>query len=285
MSDHQSPALQPDLAAWIGRESRRIDTITPRMADGFRSTLSPHLAALPGAPLGIHWCLAPDIVEPEDLGPDGHPRAGLFVPALPYTRRMWAGGDLTFHGTFAVGDVVAKTTTMTDLAFKTGNSGKLAFLTIHHAYHVENALVLSERQDVVYRDAAGTGSRPQAPRPSEPAGPPDRMVPLITDPTLLFRYSALTFNGHRIHYDQPYATEVEGYEGLVVHGPVQATLLLNLAAERKGTLPRRFSYRGQAPLICGVSARAEVRGLDGDLALRIVDESGRVTMSAQASAA
>ena len=282
MSQADAAPLPPELAAWIGRESRRTDVIWPRLAQCFAATLAPHLAATPGAPLGVFWCLAPDVVGPGELGPDGHPRMGLFLPAMPYPRRMWAGGELEFHGAFAVGDEVTKVSAVTDIAFKTGGTGKLAFITVRHQYRVADRLVLAERQDIVYRDAEGTGSQPRRPLKAEPAADVLKSWTVTTDPTLLFRYSALTFNGHRIHYDQPYATGREGYAGLVVHGPLQATLLLNLAAVTLGTTPARLSYRGQAPLICGEPARLDALRGEAGLALRVLDPNGTITMAATA---
>lgn len=282
MSGADAAPLPPALAAWIGRESRRTDVVSPRLAACFTATLAPHLAATPGAPLGVFWCLAPDVVEPGKLGPDGHPAMGLFLPAMPYPRRMWAGGELEIHGAFALGEEVTKASAVTAIAFKTGGTGRLAFVTVRHNYRVADRLVLAERQDVVYRDAEGTGSQPHHPPEAEPAAAVLNAWTVTPDPTLLFRYSALTFNAHRIHYDQPYATAQEGYAGLVVHGPLQATLLLNLAADTLGTTPRRFSYRGQAPLICGGPARLEaVRGRAG-VALRVIDRNGTATMVATA---
>ena len=282
---NEADPQESEFAGWIGRRCERIDIVSPRLAESFRATLAPHLAAQAGTPLGVFWCFAPDIVEPGDLGSDGHPRTGIFLPALPYSRRMWAGGELAFHGVFAIGDSVTKTSTIEKLVFKTGATGKLAFLTIRHDYEVGERLMLHERQDVVYRDAAGTGSRPPNPPKAAAADAVDLRREIAFDPALLFRYSALTFNGHRIHYDRPYATEVEGYDGLVVHGPLQATLLLNVAAEMLGGVPRRFSYRGQAPLICGGSIRIEaVRREDAGLALRVVSPEGTATMIAEADA-
>ena len=268
--------------AWILASSCSVLTAVPALAASRVVTLAPHLAATPRAPLGVFWCLAPDVVEAGQLGPDGHPAMGLFLPAMPYPRRMWAGGELEMHGAFAVGEEVTKVSAVTAIAFKTGGTGRLAFVTVRHHYRVADRLVLAERQDIVYRDAEGTGAQPPRPPQAELAAEVLNSWTVTPDPTLLFRYSALTFNAHRIHYDQPYATAQEGYAGLVVHGPLQATLLLNLAADTLGTTPRRFSYRGQAPLICGGPARLEaVRGQAG-VSLRVIDRNGTATMVATA---
>jgi 3-methylfumaryl-CoA hydratase len=249
--------------------------------ESFRATVGPLLADA-AVPPGLFWCLAPEIVSQADLGADGHPRRGLFLPPVPLPRRMWAGGELAFHGTFAVGETVTKTSTIEDIAEKSGRSGTLCFVTVRHAYSVDGALVLDERQDIVYR----------AP-PSHEAEPPPAAAPpsatatvraVETTPTQLFRYSALTFNGHRIHYDADYARTVEGYDGLVVHGPLQATWMLNLSAARLGRLPARFAYRGRAPLLCARPARAQVADDGaGRLAATVVADGGPVTASAVAT--
>lgn len=271
-----------DVAAWIGRRGERQDVIAERLIAEFTATLSPHLADGTAVPPGIFWCLGPDILEMERLGGDGHPRLGQFLPDVGLPRRMWAGGELTFHGDFAPGDRVAKTSAIDDIGFKSGKSGRLCFVTVRHRYDVGVRHVLDERQDIVYREATrlGPGSSPAGTAAAAP--PPDAWT-VAPSPTLLFRYSAMTFNGHRIHYDHPYATGVEGYAGLVVHGPLQATLMLNLAVARLRRLPRRFAYRGVAPLICDRPCHvAAADRTEGGLDLRIVAASGETTMSGTA---
>lgn len=265
---------------WIGRSYARSEPVSARLIDQFRATLHGYLARA-DVPTGLHWCLAPDVVEPARLGRDCHPKTGIFLPALPLPRRMWAGGELAFHGAFAPGDLVTRATTIEDVAFKEGRSGRLGFVTQRHVYSVGGAPRLTERQDIVYRDDSVPGTA----RPPEPAEdwPYATTWHITPDPTLLFRFSALTFNGHRIHYDYPYATEVEGYEGLVVHGPMQAVWMLNLATHLMGHLPARFSYRGLSPLICGAPVAIEARAATGGLELRVRREAdGVATMAARA---
>jgi 3-methylfumaryl-CoA hydratase len=264
---------------WIGRKTSRTEPITARMVQQFHATLAGTRG--PGAVLpGFHWCLAPDVVEPQDFGRDGHPRTGLFLPPLPLPLRMWAGGAVTFHAPFETGDTVTRHSTIADIAFKTGRSGRLGFVTVEHAYTVNGTPRVSERQDIVYRDPAPAGLRT--------APPAEDWTPLgswsITPTsTLLFRFSALTFNGHRIHYDHPYATQVEGYDGLVVHGPLQSVWMLNLAAEVLGRSPAHFSYRGLTPLICDTPVTIEARLAEGGLDLRVRrDGDGVTTMQARA---
>jgi 3-methylfumaryl-CoA hydratase len=179
---------------------------------------------------------------------------------------------------------VAKTSTVEDIVFKSGSTGRLCFVTLRNRYSVSSTLILEERQDIVYREppARDSGRASAAQLALTPPEPGDWIV--TPTPTLLFRYSAMTFNGHRIHYDFPYATGMEGYAGLVVHGPMQATLMLNLAADRLGRLPRRFRYRGVAPLICDrpFVVRASA-GSGGSLDIRVIADSGVTTMSGTAN--
>lgn len=268
---------------WIGRATSRTETITARQVEAFRVTLAGTCAPVE-VPPGLHWCLAPDIVAAPDLGRDGHPRRGLFMPDLDgLPRRMWAGGELSLAGALRTGDRVTRDSRITDIRFKSGATGPLGFVTVQNSYAVDGRVVISERQDIVYREDPKPGQVAPAPVPAD-AWPAARGWRITPDPVLLFRYSALTFNGHRIHYDHPYATGVEGYAGLVVHGPLQAIWMLNLAAATFGSLPATFRYRGLSPLIAGQPVAIEaMEGPDG-LALRVRAEDGPVTMQATAQA-
>ena len=269
-----------ELKACIGRSTERRDIISERMIAEYEATLLPHLFANGTVPLGIQWCLSPDMVVPEQIGGDGHPRLGTFLPDVGLPRRMWAGGEVTYHGHFNVGDIVKKHSEITDASFKSGKSGKLCFFNITHRYFVGDKLIVAERQDVVYREAA-TASASAAPPPVKPQGKVWSVVPTST---MLFRYSAMTFNGHRIHYDDPYARHVEGYDGLVVHGPLQATLMVNLAATLLGRAPTTYSYRGVSPLILGEPFLVDAVQTGGSMALQTISSSGMVTMTGQATA-
>jgi 3-methylfumaryl-CoA hydratase len=265
---------------WIGRSWRRSEQITERQLAHFRATLAGTLG--PGAvPPGFHWCLVPDLAEPEDLGRDGHPKPGLFVPEMPLPRRMWAGGTLRHAGTFNPGDIVTRMTSIADIASKTGATGPLAFLKVRHLWSVDGSVRIDEIQDIVYREDPKPGAIAPAPKPAED-WPGAHGWDVTPDPVLLFRYSALTFNGHRIHYDFPYATGVEGYCGLVVHGPLQAVWMLNLATRILGHLPATYTYRGVSPLICGEPVTVEAREEDDGLSLRVRKADGVVTMQASA---
>jgi 3-methylfumaryl-CoA hydratase len=268
-----------DFADWIGRTETRRDVATPRMAQEFRAMFAPHLADGAGAALGLHWALSPDIEPAEKLGPDGHPRLGLYLPALPFARRMWAGGELTIKGALALGEEVVKTSVIEDIAFKSGATGPLAFVTVRHDYVQGGERIIDERQTLVYRSPTGEAAKPTS------APPVEALIAFELDATstLLFRYSALTFNGHRIHYDVPYATGEEGYAGLVVHGPMQATLMLNAAANALGRTPSSFRYRGLTPLIAGAPFRVEASAAEGGVATRVIAASGALTMSGFAS--
>lgn len=274
-----------DLAAWIGRTRENTDRVTPRLLAEFRATLAPHLAPVADgeAPPALHWCLAPETPAADALGPDGHAAKGGFLPPVPLPRRMWAGGEIETLSQLRDGDLVTRTETVRDVAFKEGRSGRLCFVTVDHAVATPRGLAIRERRDIVYREAAGaqTGTGVEAERGDADAYETVWAVPAT--PTLLFRYSAMTFNGHRFHYDQPYATQVEGYADLVVHGPMQATLLMNLAATLLGHTPRTYRYRGLSPMtanqifsVCGRRDGATFEGVT-------LDAAGRICMRASAS--
>jgi 3-methylfumaryl-CoA hydratase len=263
---------------WIGRTWTRQEKISEHLVEKFRGTLSPYLAKAFEVPLGLHWCLVPDVVQQDALGVDGHPRLGQLLPDVGLPRRMWAGGEMVFGRALRLGDVVNKTSTIENVSFKSGKSGNLCFVTLRHLYNVDGEAALNERQDVVYRAPNTLRSEKSA----ELQATAEQDWSVQATPILLFRYSALTFNGHRIHYDYPYATKEEGYEGLVVHGPMQATLMLNLAAEKMRRLPKRFSYRGQRPLTAGQVFGVSAALKNGAIEATVRDRNGAVTMMAEA---
>lgn len=276
-----------NLQTWIGRTQVAEACISGTLVNAYRSTLTPYLHEVETGVLpGIHWCLAPEPVNAvmADLGPDGHPRTGGFLPPVPLSRRMWAGGEVEFLEPLPVDEPITRVSTITDVRLKEGRSGLLCFVTVHHELSCHGQSYIRERQDIVYRDASGTsGSHRQASTNSQPAVEADREWRIETPPPLLFRYSALTFNAHRIHYDLPYAQQEEGYSGLVVQGPLQASLLLNLASVHSGCVPSRFSYRGQSPLIAGRAFRVAVKVQeDGSLDCWTEDHEGQVNMRALA---
>ena len=270
------------FADWIGRQTQRTDILSDRLLAHYRATLGPWLHDAE-VPLGIHWCLSPDVLDADQLGPDGHLRLGIALPDLGLVRRMWAGGEIRWHGDFTPGAEVTRTGTLGDITFKDGGSGRLGFVTLNNSYASAGSEIVAERQDIVYRAPPAPGAMAPVPPPAPDRGAPIASFVLTPDPVLLFRFSALTFNGHRIHYDQPYATGAEGYAGLVVHGPLQAILMLNLAARVLGRTPARFRYRGQAPLIAGRSVIVEAFAGEGRAVdLRVREDGGAVTMTGQA---
>jgi 3-methylfumaryl-CoA hydratase len=275
---------ETQFAEWIGRKSESVDIVTPRLAASYRAIFGDRLAPVGAdeAPLGIHWCLSPAIAPMEALGPDGHPAKNRDLPPIPQPRRMWAGGSLETLAPIRVGDTVTRISTIGSITRKEGRSGELWFVAVHHDYVTPRGTAIRERHDIVYREAAKPGTaRTTASEPVPAAEPVEGEWLVETPSTLLFRYSAITFNGHRIHYDLPYVTGVEGYAGLVVHGPIQATLLLNFATASLGSVPERFSYRGVAPAIAGSPVRVR-KTPDTEAGFRTESVSGTVHMEATA---
>ena len=270
--------MSTDFKDWIGRSVTRHDRVTPRLIEEYRATLSPFLFE-PGkdlVPPGLHFGLAPAMPLVQDTGPDGAERKGVFIPPIPLPRRMWAGGSIeTFRG-LRVEAAVSRISTITDIRFKQGSTGELCLISIQHDISDEQGLAVRERQDLVYRDVPTSPPAPVGPRKATAA---DWTVDAT--PLLLFRFSALTFNGHRIHYDLAHAAE-EGYPGLLVHGPMQAALMLNLASVRLGKVPRRFDYRCLAQLFSGDSFG--VSHDDASATARIIRSDGVITAEGQAHA-
>lgn len=275
--------LEP-LKAWLGRRETCEAVITPGMLEAYRATLASHLWGDEGfAPPGLHWCLAPVTAQASmaELDVDGHPQRGGFLPPVPLPRRMWAGGEVETLAPLPIGECIERVSTVTDIRFKEGRSGNLCFVTVEHVLSCAGAVAIRERQDIVYRGAA-SGSPVIATGETRTG---ELECQIDTPAPLLFRYSALTFNAHRIHYDLPYATGEEGYAGLVVHGPLQASLLFNLSAKLAGKVPRRFAYRGQAPLIAGSTFRAAASwNTQGDTVTAWTQDChGAINMQAEAT--
>jgi 3-methylfumaryl-CoA hydratase len=272
------------LRTWIGRTDEASDVVTAQLVKGLRATLFLDIGQpQPGdiAPFTTHWCLAQPVAPMDQLGSDGHPARGGFLPPVPLPRRMWAGGQLEFLDTLRVGDVVTRSSKILDVTLKTGSTGALCFVSVEHLVTTPRGLAIRERQDIVYRDMP-TSMAPAAPAPAEVPAAKHRETH-FADPVLLFRYSALTFNGHRIHYDRDYVTKVEFYPGLVFHGPMQAALLVEFSAKlHDGNAPKTFSYRGVQPLFDGaefsVNASDSATGLD----VWTANAAGAPTMKATA---
>jgi 3-methylfumaryl-CoA hydratase len=277
--------IQVDLESlkpWLGRTETREDILTPGLIDRFRATFGAHLWDGAGdVPLGIHWCLTLDAAPGSSLSEDGHAARGGFLPPVPLPARMWAGGDLTHFAPLAVGQTVTRRSTIGDITPKQGRSGALVFVVVNHEYSNGNKVCIREKQTIVYRGITRSQSEKRTPVAPDPTAFRSRLTP---DSVLLFRYSALTFNAHRIHYDHIYATEAEAYPGLVVHGPLQATLLLNLAADALNETPHGFSFRGLAPLTlpCEMQLNCRQDGATGTVWCQ--DETGLCCFSADYSA-
>jgi 3-methylfumaryl-CoA hydratase len=246
--------MSDDFSAWAGRSETITDILDPARTNALRAALG-EAAPLPaGTPLPLlhHWLYFWDVKVPATLGTDGHPARGGFLPPVPLPRRMWAGGRLRFHTPLLIGERVTKTSTILKVEAKSGRSGNLVFVTVQHELSGAQGLAVVEEQDIVYRDAAAPGAIPApATGTAAPNTPWQRSVE--PDSVLLFRYSALTMNGHRIHYDRPYAVAEESYPGLVVHGPLQATLLADLAVRNLAAPITAFSFRGLSPAFDGTT--------------------------------
>jgi len=273
-----------NLADWIGRTETHSDTVTATPVAALAATLDRQAdRPAPGTPLPPlwHWLYFLPLARQSDIGSDGHPRRGGFLPPVPLPRRMWAGSQFTFHAPLVVGDVIERTSTIANVTAKHGRSGELVFVKVQHEIRVRgiDAPAITEFHDIVYREAAQATEIPPPPQAAPAAASWEQEW--HADDVLLFRYSALTFNGHRIHYDRRYVTAIEGYPGLVVHGPLLATLLLDLLRHRQPEATvARFEFRALRPVfdihrffVCGApesdgrAVRLWVRDHEGALAM------------------
>ena len=255
--------MSDDFSDWVGRSEELTDVLEPARSNALRAALGEvePLAAGDVMPWLHHWLYFWNVQPPAGLGTDGHPAKGGFLPPVPLPRRMWAGGRLKFLQPLLLGERVTKLSTIKSVTAKSGKSGSLIFVTVEHQLSGSNGLAIVEEQDLVYKGESAPGSIP-APAASGPAPSAPWQLAVSPDTVLLFRYSALTMNGHRIHYDLPYAMDEEAYPGLVVHGPLQATLLADLAAKSLGKPLASFDFRGQVPAFAGT--RLDVCGEPAD---------------------
>ena len=243
-----APEKPIDLQSWVGKTETLHDLIDPRTATALAATLD---LAPPGPGCALpplwHWTYFWSVAQQAQLGADGHPERGGFLPPIALPRRMWAGGRFQFNRALTVGMEASRTSRILSVTSKSGKSGDLAFVTVEHEIRCDGALCFTEEHDIVYRNMPPPGSVPAAPSAAPVNAAWEQSI--TPDPVLLFRYSALTFNGHRIHYDRSYVTDVEGYPGLIVHGPLIATLLLELLRKH---LPQArlstFNFRAVSPL-------------------------------------
>lgn len=267
--------------SWVGRQTRSVEWLAPQQANRMAVTLNrePSFGAGDLLPPAWHWLYFHDLVRADDLGEEGHPKLGVTMPPVPLPRRMWAGGRLEFQEPLRLGTVVQRTSTIRAITPKTGGTGPLFFVTVEHEYRTENVHNLLEQQTIVYREMSSTAELPSAtPAPTCP----EFTTNWSLDSTALFRYSALTFNGHRIHYDADYSRSVEGYPNIVVHGPLLATLLLDLAV-REGRPLDLFSYRARSPVFLPAPFTVNGTSEGARTNLWVANQDGGLAMEAEAT--
>ena len=275
---------------WIGRGEQREDRVDEALVSRWCATLDLPVESNDAAPQSIHWCLCASNALTRMLGVDGHPRIAdnpdSYFPPVPLPRRMWASSKIQFLRPLRRGQNVVRLTKLTAITEKQGASGSLILVDVSHEILGPEGLAVHEIQTIVYREAAQEGARPAPPPPGQSTFDPspwDAHRVLTPSETLLFRYSALTFNSHRIHFDLPYATRIEGYRGLVVHGPLIATLLLELAQRKFGdNALRHFAFRGVSPAICGEDLHLVLRENGAAIELGAFAGDGRQVMNASA---
>jgi 3-methylfumaryl-CoA hydratase len=275
-----------DLKSWVGRSETQTDSAAQAPLTLFAATLDhldPPWRRREVPPLG-HWLYFLSHAPQREIGPDGHANRGSFLPPVALPRRMWAGSELEFLAPVPVGAAISRKSTIASVERKAGRTGEMVFVRVEHEISAEGVLAIRDAHNIVYREAPKAGETPAPGEKLERTAEFNRAI--APDPVLLFRYSALTFNGHRIHYDRSYCEEIEGYPGLVVHGPLTATLLMDLyLRQRPGAQVRTFRFRARRPLfdihpfrICGVH-RA------GGADLWALDHDGYVAMTAELEAA
>ena len=271
----------PEYASWINKKEIYVDQLTEVNINRLYYTLNlpgePPTFGEPVFPLAL-LILGEPSVRPENLGEDGHPARGGFMPPVPLKRRMFAGGDYEFFQTLNVGDKVHVSWKISDITRKTGSSGELIFVDILREFKVNQQLCATEKRHIVYTD-----SKPKTSHTDEAEIPGEWTEKINTSAVQLFRYSALTFNGHRIHYDRKYATEVEGYPGLVVHGPLLATILSLFAERNSGRQLRKYSFKGKRPVFDSDNFSLTGRFSGRNSAeLRVLDHMSQLSMTADA---
>ncbi|WP_043288020.1 FAS1-like dehydratase domain-containing protein [Paraburkholderia oxyphila] len=281
-SEPEVPQALP-LEAWLDKTETLSDEITSFPLRALAATLDRDAPGNTVPPLW-HWLYFLPVAPLAQVGPDGHAKRGGFLPPVALPRRMWAGGRLTFHAPLRAGETAQRTSTIASIEDKTGRSGRLVFVTVQHRYESAGALCIEEEHDIVYRDAPQPGA--SVPKPIVAPQGQTWSRTLVGDPVLLFRYSALTFNGHRIHYDFPYVTQEEGYPGLIVHGPLIATLLLDLVhRERPDASVASFAFRVVRPTFGGNAFTLCGRPADDGRSVELwaKDHEGYLTMQATAT--
>jgi 3-methylfumaryl-CoA hydratase len=269
-----------DWKTWVGHTSTAQAFLDPAQANRMAATLDRPPAYVNGdlLPPAWHWLYFHDVVEGSRLGPDGHPRLGIVMPPVGMARRMWAAGTLAFEAKPRLGETAERTSTIRSIVPKQGRSGPLVFVTVEHEISVGGILGIREQQTIVYREADAESKI----GPSQSSTERAFSHRWTLDSTTLFRYSALTFNAHRIHYDVEYARNNEGYPGLVIHGPLLATLLMDLATHHGGEL-ETFAFRARSPVFAPGSVTVSGHESDAGADLWVTSDDGRLVMNGTAT--
>ena len=271
------------LKNWIGKKETVSDVLTSSLEQKFRATLDIEVKKPQDgevASSGIHWALAPPIIRSSELGKDSHALRGTFLPPVPLPRRMWAGCQTTFYSNFFIGDEVVRESSIFDVSLKEGKTGQLCFVKVKHEFFVAKKKILEEIQDIVYRDMGKSIKRKKTPPLFNEN---DLEEEIFTHPTLLFRYSAITFNGHRIHYDYEYSRKEEKYKNLVFHGPLQATFLLRISEKLAKKRVKNFKHVGITPVFANEKLKIMAKiEKDNQVVSWTSTEKGGVTMRANA---
>ncbi len=273
------------IAGWSPGPAETTETITAGPAVALSGLLDREPAVTgPGDPIPPlwHWLYFLDRPATRELGPDGHPAAGHFMPPLPRRRRMYAGGWASYTGAFRCGDEITRRSELADATIKQGRTGELLFVTVRSLFTRAGTAIATEEQDLVYRSGPPVADATGAGRPVLEADPGPWRIRIVPDPVLLFRFSALTYNAHRIHYDAGYATGVEGHPGLVVHGPLLALLCFELPRRH---LPQarltELSFRARSPVYAGQPCTVTGGPRDGGCAMRVTGPAGAVALTAE----
>jgi len=272
------------LRKWIGKIDNVTDYVTPIVEQRYRATLNMDIGnPKDGDPVtsGLHWMLGWNLVKNDELGVDSHPALGEFLPPVPLPRRMWAGSEIKVLKPIRVGDKVIKQSTVADIQVKEGRTGLLCFVTAEYNFLVNDEVTINEKHNIVYRDISksGGGSGYSKDIPEQA----DLSEKIFMHPTILFRYSAIGFVGHRIHYDHPYTVNEENYPGLIVHGPLQATYLLRAAEKLMGKQVKSFTHKVMAPVFANSEYMVGVDKMDdGSVSCWGATKEFGVTMRAEA---
>ena len=272
------------LRKWIGKIDNVTDYVTPIVEQRYRATLNMDIGnPQDGEPVtsGLHWMLGWNLVKNDELGVDSHPALGEFLPPVPLPRRMWAGSEIKVLKPIRVGDKVVKQSTVADIQVKEGRTGLLCFVTAEYNFLVNDEVTINEKHNIVYRDISksggGSGYSKDIPEKA------DLSEKIFMHPTILFRYSAIGFVGHRIHYDHPYTVNEENYPGLIVHGPLQATYLLRAAEKLMGKQVKSFTHKVMAPVFANSEYMVGVDKMDdGSVSCWGATKEFGVTMRAEA---